>query len=101
MPADAQTRTVDQILAGWPSTFDTMGDARKMQEMVEYARTLERLLRKVLDTREAEAKAQASYNVAADNFSDAAQEGEVYERAMLAASEAEDEAREALKGARV
>ncbi len=40
--------TVDQILAGWPSTFDTMGDARKMQEMVEYARQLERELQAAL-----------------------------------------------------
>ena len=36
------TPRVEQILAGWPSTLDTMSDARKMQQMVDFARTLER-----------------------------------------------------------
>jgi uncharacterized coiled-coil DUF342 family protein len=50
-------------------------------------------LRRVLDTRNKEADAIVSYQVARENFSDSTAERKVQERAMLAASEAEREAR--------
>ena len=54
------------------------------------------LLRKVLDTREREAKAFLSWHNASENFSDSAAENKDHERAMVAASNAESEAREAI-----
>lgn len=50
-------------------------------------------LQKMLDTREREAKAALSYMTAVDNFSLSLPELEAHERAMLAASDAEREAR--------
>lgn len=50
-------------------------------------------LLKVLDSHEAEAKATMSYQNARENFSDSADERKAHERAMLAASNAEREAR--------
>lgn len=50
-------------------------------------------LAKVLDTHSREAKATMSYQNANENFSDSADERRAQERAMLAASEAEREAR--------
>lgn len=50
-------------------------------------------LTKVLDTREREAKATMSYRNARENFSDSIDERKAHERAMLAASNAEREAR--------
>ena len=52
------------------------------------------LLRKVLDTREEEAKAHMSYENARENFSDSTEESKAHTRAMVAASKAEREARE-------
>jgi len=50
-------------------------------------------LLKVLDTRNREAKATLSYQNARENFSDSTDERKAQERAMLAASDAEREAR--------
>ena len=50
-------------------------------------------LTKLLDTREREAKATMSYQNARENFSDSSDERKAHERAMLAASKAEREAR--------
>ena len=54
------TPQVDQILAGWPSTLDTIGDARKMKDMVDFARSLERQL----------AEANNCYQILAEEFRD-------------------------------
>lgn len=48
---------------------------------------------KVLETHEREAKASMSYQNARENFSDSVDERKAHERAMLAASDAEREAR--------
>lgn len=56
---------------------------------------------KVLDTRNREAKAAMSYQNARENFSDSADERKAHERAMLAASDAEREARVLLLTLRV
>ena len=53
-------------------------------------------LKKVLDTHDREAKASMSYQNARENFSDSADERKAHTRAMVAASEAESEAREAI-----
>ena len=50
-------------------------------------------LARVLDTHNREAKATMSYQNARENFSDSSDERKAQERAMLAASEAEREAR--------
>jgi hypothetical protein len=50
-------------------------------------------LRKVLDTRNKEAKAAMSYQTARENYSDDTDERKAHERAMLAACDAEREAR--------
>lgn len=50
-------------------------------------------LRKVLDAGNAEAKARMSWQTARENFSSDGYEAKQHERAMLAASEAEREAR--------
>ena len=50
-------------------------------------------LRKVLDTQEREAKARMSWQTARENFSNSSDERKAHERAMLAASNAEREAR--------
>lgn len=50
-------------------------------------------LRKVLDAGDREAKARMSWQNARENFSDSADERKAHERAMLAASDAEREAR--------
>lgn len=50
-------------------------------------------LTKVLDTRNKEAKAALSYQTARENFSDDTDERKAHERAMLAACDAEREAR--------
>ena len=50
-------------------------------------------LTKVLDTRNKEAKAAMSYQVASENFSDSTDERKAHERAMFAAGYAETEAR--------
>ena len=55
--------------------------------------SLRNALVKVLDTRNREAKAAMSYQSARENFSDSADERKAHERAMLAASDAEREAR--------
>jgi hypothetical protein len=55
--------------------------------------SLRAALLKVLDSHEAEAKATMSYQNARENFSDSADERKAHERAMLAASNAEREAR--------
>lgn len=54
------------------------------------------MLRRVLDTRDMEAKAILSANVAIENFSDPSAEMDAQCKAMVAASEAEEEAREFL-----
>jgi hypothetical protein len=48
---------------------------------------------KLLDAHEREAKATMSYQNARENFSDSSDERKAHERAMLAASQAEREAR--------
>lgn len=50
-------------------------------------------LRKVLDAGDREAKARMIYQNARENFSDSSDERKAHERAMLAASDAEREAR--------
>lgn len=50
-------------------------------------------LTKVLDANEAEAKAQISYQNARENFSDDSYERKMYERALVAATDAERGAR--------
>lgn len=55
--------------------------------------SLRAALVKVLDTRNREAKAAMSYQNARENFSSSADERKAHERAMLAASDAEREAR--------
>ena len=55
--------------------------------------SLRAALMKVLDTHNREAKATMSYQNASENFSDSADERRAQERAMLAASDAEREAR--------
>lgn len=50
-------------------------------------------LRKVLDAGDRYAKATMSYQNACENFSDSTEERKAHERAMLAASDAEREAR--------
>jgi hypothetical protein len=55
--------------------------------------SLRAALVKVLDTRDREARATMSYQTARENGSGSAHERQAYERAMLAASDAEREAR--------
>ena len=50
-------------------------------------------LQKVLDTHSREARATMSYQNARENFSDSSDERKAYERAMLAAIDAERDAR--------
>lgn len=50
-------------------------------------------LRKVLDSHDRYAKATMSYQTARENFSDSTDERKEHERAMLAANDAEREAR--------
>jgi hypothetical protein len=65
-------------------------------EAADYIERLRTLAQKVLNTRNAEAKAYLSLQNAEENFSDAKPEAAAYERAMLAASAAEKELRDAL-----
>lgn len=55
--------------------------------------SLKDALLKVLDTRNKEAKAAMSYQVARENFSDSSDERKAHERAIFAAGDAETEAR--------
>lgn len=71
-------------------TNPTVLDAEVLQIQLDDLRAA---LVKVLETRNAEAKAQMSYQNALENFSSASHECKAHERAMLAASTAEREAR--------
>lgn len=64
-----------------------------LKETIEQVGSLRAALLKVLDTRNREAKATMSYQNARENFSDSTDERKAQERAMLAASDAEREAR--------
>ena len=65
---------------------------RVIAERDDYRAALE----EVLDTRNAEAKAQLSYDVANENYTDPKPESEAWGKAMIAASAAEKKARELL-----
>ena len=62
-------------------------------QRLQAQRSLRDALRKVLDSHDRYAKATMSYQNARDNFSDSSEERKAHERAMLAACDAEREAR--------
>jgi hypothetical protein len=66
---------------------------RELQVITAQRDSLRDALKKVLDTRNQEAKASMSYQNARENFSSYGHERKAHERAMFAASDAEREAR--------
>ena len=70
-----------------------MGDQMDSVVLKMQRDSLRDALVKVLDTHNREAKAAMSYQNARENFSDSIDERSAHERAMLAASDAEREAR--------
>lgn len=81
-----------------PTQCQPAADALKkacgeLMALISQRDSLRAALVKVLDTRNREAKAAMSYQTARENFSDSADERKANERAMLAASDAEREAR--------
>jgi hypothetical protein len=66
---------------------------RELQVITAQRDGLRDALKRVLDTRESEAKASMIYQNARDNFSSDGHERKAHERAMFAASDAEREAR--------
>lgn len=53
---DSTTPKTDALLAAWPSTMDTQGDADRMQSMVSHARWLERQWLQAVQDRDARAR---------------------------------------------
>lgn len=73
-----------------PTTADALRDVDVLRAQRD---SLRDALRKVLDATNAEAKARMSWQNARENFSSDGYEARQHERAMLAASQAEREAR--------
>jgi hypothetical protein len=74
----------------WTAWQAARADLPVLKAQVDSLRTA---LQRVLDARNKEAKAAMSYQNARENFSDSTDERKAHERAMLAASEAELQAR--------
>ncbi len=88
--ADALTAQAATIAEQARELEALRADAAVRQAQVD---SLRDALRKVLYTRNKEAKASMSYRVARENFGDSNYERKAHERAMFAASDAEREAR--------
>ena len=82
--------TIDHVEKAGDTIVDMLADRVVLVAQVDGLRAA---LVKVLDTRNREAAATMSYQNARENFSDSSDERKAHERAMLAASHAELEAR--------
>lgn len=82
--------TIDHVEKAGDTIVDMLSDR---VVLVAQVNALRAALAKVLDAGDREAKATMSYQNARENFSDSSAERKAHERAMLAASEAEREAR--------
>lgn len=82
--------TIDHVEKAGDTIVDMLSDR---VVLVAQVNALRAALVKVLDTGSREAAATMSYQTASENFSDSTNERKAHERAMLAASDAEREAR--------
>ena len=82
--------------AAMPEGYVLVPELVDRRLLLRYVKTLRGLLQNVLDTREAEAKAEAKMRNAKRNYTNPRPYVNAWERAMAAASNAEKEARAAL-----